>query len=216
MERFVAMRCSREKLEPSSNTSTGDEKLREERLAWERKREEAGRARRAGQARWREWTDMLERRRVPREAQRRVELSSTGWSAAEKREEDTARDPSRREKREEWTDAKEEWKEKWQWVRMQVLRKATTAELSEDRSEEMGMGVAKCTGTRPHETDLTRISAREVGASKEEEEEIKRMLLMERAMWRTAVERAAQGESSETHWRAEEPVPWSTNIWWAR
>ncbi|KAH7824130.1 uncharacterized protein MONOS_12047 [Monocercomonoides exilis] len=101
MARSVAMRCLREQLEPSSNTRTGEAALRAERLASEWKREEVARARRAGQVRWREWTDMLERRRVPRQAQRRVELSSTGWSAAEKREEDTVRDPSRREKREE-------------------------------------------------------------------------------------------------------------------
>ncbi|KAH7820571.1 uncharacterized protein MONOS_15304 [Monocercomonoides exilis] len=80
----------------------------------------------------------------------------------------------------------------------------------------MGMGVAKCTGTRLAETDSTRMSAREVGASKEEEEQIQRMLPMEGAMWRTAVEREAQGASREPHWRAEEPVSWSTNIWWAR
>ncbi|KAH7829107.1 uncharacterized protein MONOS_14173 [Monocercomonoides exilis] len=101
MSRSVVLRCFGEQLEPSSNTRTGEAALRAERLASEWKREEVARARRAGQVKRREWTDMLERRRLPWEAQRSEELSLTGWSAAEKRKEDTARDPSRKEKREE-------------------------------------------------------------------------------------------------------------------
>ncbi|KAH7822315.1 uncharacterized protein MONOS_6446 [Monocercomonoides exilis] len=100
MERFVAMRCSREYLKPSSNRSTGEAALREERLAWEGKREEAGRARIAGQVRGEGMDRYVGEENDPKQIESRVELSLAGQSAGEKREEDTARDPSRREKRE--------------------------------------------------------------------------------------------------------------------
>ncbi|KAH7822613.1 uncharacterized protein MONOS_16063 [Monocercomonoides exilis] len=51
MARSVEMRCSIKFLMSSSNRSTGEAALRAERLASEGKREEAGRARRAGQVR---------------------------------------------------------------------------------------------------------------------------------------------------------------------
>eukprot|EP00770_Monocercomonoides_exilis_P013618 MONOS_13565.1-p1 / transcript=MONOS_13565.1 / gene=MONOS_13565 / organism=Monocercomonoides_exilis_PA203 / gene_product=unspecified product / transcript_product=unspecified product / location=Mono_scaffold00846:10087-10602(-) / protein_length=172 / sequence_SO=supercontig / SO=protein_coding / is_pseudo=false len=112
----------------------------------------------------------------------------TGLLAAEKRVESTAMDPSRRLKTVAQTRRMK--REVKGGSRAGVEKNDIISEMEEKKSG----------GSSIFETDMIR--------------------MLERQLWlwmqSTTVEMEAQGASREPHWRAEEQVYWSTNIWWAR
>ncbi|KAH7831298.1 uncharacterized protein MONOS_5274 [Monocercomonoides exilis] len=68
------------------------------------------------------------KRNEARRALRGMKFKRINKKKGEKSLKGKARDMLRGQKTKEWVDEKEEWKEKWQWVGMQVSRKVTTVE----------------------------------------------------------------------------------------